>query len=344
MILSIGSAAADYERVTGKKPNGFYCPLTGRTHAESAVMRGHIINDAIKLAPRRTVPVSRAVDHYFGSKLEPELIRYINMRVWGKREFLKHSKGLAVIGGDGRRWRIFPYSKNSRPPFPILEVPIDDGEPPVVFFVRMPVSEIPTLGPIDDLEVTGTFEVHNLAVIGALCKAAHLSLFSTIGYYRIFHDLGGIELSRVLSRHFQENEGKRSPDFSIFEPYRNCVKIAIRPGTRVKNSIEDDQFVIHSHRQVEYSWFAITVLLPMNRFVFSITVPTCDRLEYTLKKRFLYQRMMQGDHSFVQSNQMRHEGDRWVYATSPVRMIMPSREESERIMRDASAELEGGVG
>ena len=126
MIYDVDSAAEDFKKVMGINPEGYYCPIMCEVFKPSEVIGGHIINDAIKSAPRRRVPVSNQVDHFFGSDYEPDLINYMNLRKANRSEMIKMSCDLRIEGSGGKSWSVAPVPKGSDPPFPIFDINYDD--------------------------------------------------------------------------------------------------------------------------------------------------------------------------------------------------------------------------
>ena len=69
---------ANYEAVTGRLVQRFVCPITLRDEPDAVLCDGHVLNDAIDTARRRTVVQRADVDCFFGRTIEPELVTFLN--------------------------------------------------------------------------------------------------------------------------------------------------------------------------------------------------------------------------------------------------------------------------
>src|SRR5262245_62108624 len=93
----------DYAEVTGKRLDRFVCPITLRECELAELVEGHILNKEIKRASRKKVVQYRPVDNFYGKEVEPDLIRYLNMRQTNKVDFFTRGRDLKVTLTDGAK-------------------------------------------------------------------------------------------------------------------------------------------------------------------------------------------------------------------------------------------------
>ena len=69
----------DYFRVTDRKTDQFVCPITLRECNEHELIEGHILNEALKKASRRRIIQFGEIDHFYGTRFESGLVRFLNL-------------------------------------------------------------------------------------------------------------------------------------------------------------------------------------------------------------------------------------------------------------------------
>ena len=186
-------------------------------------------------------------------------------------------------------------------------------------------------------------EFNNLKITGALLKIGHLAMFSALGYQWLLHDYGGIEISRVLREQFVMKPSKEDR-LHFLKRYMKCMTITMRNDLgRVRNSIEDNYFIVHSLKPARNAWFAVSVLIPINDFVFNITLPSCDKKHGSLRRRLLYDKFINGDRSIANSFPMIYADTHWKAARDPLVLKNAGAEKARQLINDyEEKKREGG--
>src|SRR5688500_649833 len=91
----------DYHALTGECPHGFICPITLKDTPYERVCAGHILNEGIRQASRRTIAQRKEIDNYLGTSIEPDLIRYLNFPVLTPAEHFAKTRTLTITFPSG---------------------------------------------------------------------------------------------------------------------------------------------------------------------------------------------------------------------------------------------------
>src|SRR3954447_15024177 len=89
----LGGLQRDFVSLRHEPCPDFFCPiLLEHGTGPQGLMNGHILNEAIREAPRATVIQRADVDGHFGRTVEPDLIDLVNLNHYTNEEFL-HKAG-----------------------------------------------------------------------------------------------------------------------------------------------------------------------------------------------------------------------------------------------------------
>jgi len=147
----------DYFQVTGSKTEYFICPITLQVCKNSDLIYGHILNKKLIRASRRKIVQFSKVDNFYGTRLEPGLVRFLNLGHEDELGLLKESGELQVKLTDGRLVTAFMAgSRSARKAhgrFPHVEL-LKDGKPFASVYLRMPFAD-PFL--VSQLDITASF-------------------------------------------------------------------------------------------------------------------------------------------------------------------------------------------
>ena len=195
----------DFQAVTGVWLDRFFCPFTGQEIEERELINGHILNESIKDAPRRTVIQWGKIDHHYGAHVEPPLVEHI--------EFL-HMSGAERIGSAERTIRLADGTMveahlatsatgmHMAKKFAVMDVEEYDGTVRPYALKGVDPAD-PRLLEGDDrrLVITSEFlhEHHNAAAL----KAGFLLLFDLFGY-RIAFSRVMLPVRQKLSEFFEK--------------------------------------------------------------------------------------------------------------------------------------------
>jgi hypothetical protein len=193
----------NFRDVTGVQKDRFVCPISGQEVAEYDLINGHIVNEAIRGAARRTVIQWGKLDHHYGTHVEPPLVAHINYlhlsaseRIGAGERLIRFADGtLAEAQLAATTAGVFMAKK-----FAVMAVEEYDGTVrPYVLKGVFPTD--PRLRQDDDrlLLVAREFlhEHHNAAAL----KAGFLLLFDLFGYQVLSSAVFG-SVRRVLHEFF----------------------------------------------------------------------------------------------------------------------------------------------
>ena len=199
---------ADHEDVTGKPFEHFFCPIL---FADEPVelMRGHVINEAIRGSSKAWVIQRKDIDGFFGGFFEGDFELHQYMVRATQLDYFTNPKLFSAV-----RPKIF-YGGHEVQYF--LRLGKDRYKPPPEGFQLV---EFEVGGQIVEMNVKATNEqmVANssqwtietekdlrIPAFVSLIKAAHLSLFSMFGYRHALSQAGRFIGEHILGRFYREN-------------------------------------------------------------------------------------------------------------------------------------------
>jgi len=335
----------DYAKVTGRVTTRFVCPVTLRECSEDELVDGHILNKKLREASRKTVVQYGRIDHFFGSRVEPAVVRYWNELSCTNEALFKHERPFQVRFDDGTTAKAFSVTPtafdNASPKFTRLQSPLE-GE-----MVRV-LAELPS----DDPRWSGKWTIgfqsqfRHFDWVAAMLKAGFLAWFDMLGYRAVFDPFGDAVRS-TLARYYRDNAKANDVDH-YFGEFRSAVKVLGTPtdpvdnGTRLVplrfDTLQDRIVLFHNSGA---TIFASTCIFSINGASVAITLPLgvsdCDA--GTVWK--LYARLMQGDKDLVQTvHRARYRVTSWEVEERPSRLVYSA--ESERFCGGRSPDASRG--
>ncbi|CAN5407936.1 hypothetical protein BH09PLA1_BH09PLA1_01500 [soil metagenome] len=313
-----------YHAVTGNRTERFICPITLRPCETHELIDGHILNEALLHASRRTVIQYGKVDGYYGTKVEPALIRYLNSTRRDDRELIYASSNLKIVFRDGSTCEAFATTgrnaRNAAKKFPLVDLK-RDGEVYVSLFARTAKDDPRLDGPADLSHSASYMPSHWTA---SMLKAAYLTMFYLFGYMAVFEPYTQL-LRQPLAAYFndQASAGQAGDYFGYFG---NAIKILGRATTMDELQQKYQRFeydsindrVVLMHATPGRIVFAATYLFTINDLTVTIAIPQSLGnpdprivLEY-------YDRMMQREPNLPQTHHhMRLVNGVWQFDTTP---------------------------
>jgi len=274
----------DFNLVTGNATNRFTCPISLRECETQELIDGHILNEALVQASRKTVIQYKDVDNFYGTAIEPGFIRYWNLKTKSFLDQIRENKNVRVCFPDGSELTAFPAdstaARKARGIFPSI-VFRREGMRDINLFVKTKMDDPRLLG-VADLETTARFVPAH--VIGAMLKAAYLTFFDLIGYKAVYGPFGDT-LRRTLNGYYQDRASTEDAP-RYFSRYRNAVKFLMRGGMRsaaaalaVPSFDTLNHGVFWLHRTPARLIFAATCLFKINDVTVTVTIPECDDIK-----------------------------------------------------------------
>jgi hypothetical protein len=270
----------DYYALERERPNGFICPITLKDTPYREVCSGHVLNQGIRQASRRTVPQRRDVDNYFGETIEPDLIKYLNFPVLTAEEHLSKTRTLTITFPSGEREEAFFAGPEASNRFMKVDIIDADGRIIASPYIR---SEKAQAGQYSDIKIEWTLVVHDLAMVGAFIKSAYLTLFALVGYRYALDALGSM-VRRPLAAFFNDRATKQNA-IDYFEQFQGAVIVSL---DGVLNTIPDTlgggTMLFHYAEGGRESGilFGVSLLFRINGTTIIVTLPAYDRFGFSL--------------------------------------------------------------
>lgn len=236
----------DFAEVTGAPFTAFFCPILFRDE-DVPLCRAHVVNKAIRGAPRNWTIQRKDVDNYYGSLMEAE---FTLLQERGKHDLFDLLADPELrrrldpkITVDGQEVGHFTPSANVPDAFSVVE--LQDGVKKHRLALKLEPNDLLDL--IDrEWEVAVNKDLR-LWALGSLLKAAHLTLFSLLGYnYALSgggHFLGWTVLGSFFAEHAQE---ERAPQvvaaYEHFPEFVGMVRPVLAAPSGVAATLEGGQF------------------------------------------------------------------------------------------------------
>jgi hypothetical protein len=268
----------DYTRLTRKPVARFVCPITLRDAADAKLCDGHILNEGIQTAARKSVVQWGDIDHYYGQTVEPELIAYLNTPVASPDSLMRKGKDLTVTLPSGEKLGAFITDRpGAEAKFPRIDLVNAAGET-----ISSPYLRTNKLDPKlqKGLKVEWLMGFTNSALAGAILKSAYLALWSILGY-RYTLMAAGNHLREPLAKFFNDRATKENA-FEYFGKFNKAVMLIFNEvEDNHYNTIKDGWFWIHFRKDgpEDERVFAVSCLFSVNKRMIIVTVPYCPDSE-----------------------------------------------------------------
>ena len=259
----------NYHALTGEWSTGFICPITLKDTPSKELCAGHVLNQGLRQASRRTVLQRRDVDNYFGTTLEPDLIKYLNFRVLTAAEHVAKSRSLTITLPSGERTEAFFAGPEASNRFMRVDLLDSSGKRIASPFVRSAAAQP---GEYRDIQIEWTLTVHQLALVGALIKSAYLSLFALVGY-RYALDSIGSAVRRSLSAFFDDRASRQSAG-DYFDQFRGAVIVSLDGVLdTIPDTLEGATLLFHYAERGTGLLFGVSTIFRVNKITLIVTLP-----------------------------------------------------------------------
>lgn len=317
----------DYYRATGRRASKFVCPITLRETDDSALVDAHILNKSLSVASRRTVVQDRDVDNFYGSRVEPDMVHFLNSWNPVDRNMTRRLRPVRAIFPDGTDTAVVPVNRRAVQGCPeggFLDIQLPHG----LLCLR-------TALPRNDARLYGRFEVEfslsfsRLAQVASMLKAGYLCLFEMVGYNVICDPLLDT-VRRSLAAFFYENEEKDSLECH-FRDFADSTKIMMTSGNSDKalgrlHRYESDSISSREcfmHYTSSGMLFAQTLLFRINAATVSVTLPGGIRGADGAGVWLTYRRYLQCPNELGQKvHRALYRDGSWKLETRPLNVIL----------------------
>lgn len=323
---ALKSHIKDYAEVFGRNTDRFVCPITLRECEQSELINGHILNGALLNASRRRVIQYGVVDRFYGTRVESELVRYLNAKDRSFEDLLSANKNLHIEFHNGTTAKAFVTSGRSAVAamnkFPIVDVEVNDKTFPIYVTVEFNDPRL-----CQPLQLVGRESFLPSHWVAGLLKAAHLTLFDLIGYKAIESALGDT-LRSTLAKYFREN-ASRDDAPKYFADFHNSMKLLGKgrcPSDLRDNykafefdTLENRMLLFHYVGSDQRLMFAATCIFNVNEATITVTIPaTLTGTDVAVAWR-LYQALMTDEHSVEQQvYRVQFTDNHWKIETKPL--------------------------
>jgi len=314
----------DYNEVFQTDVDRFICPITLRECDPGELIEGHILNAALTKASRRTVVQFDKIDGFYGTRVEPAVVEFLNMKDKERHELLLQAGEWVAIFHDGSNARAFSAGstsgKKARGKYPICTLSAGVAELPVYICVAHDDERLSR--PINIRASRSFMPAHWVA---AMLKTAMLAMFDMIGYRAIYSPTAEA-LRNTLCAYYKAN-GSADDAVEHFRDFHNSVKI-FGTGTDPASFIEnykpisfdtlDDQIVL-LHCTANKSAFAASCLFQVNDITVSVTIPADFSNDNAVNAWRNYALLMNADPELQQSvHRAQYDGAKWKFEERPL--------------------------
>jgi hypothetical protein len=239
--------SADYEKVTGKPFDHFFCPVLYRDDANAELCEAHIVNKAFGASSSWTVQ-RKDVDGFYGSHFEADFLALKDRDRSGVEvlvdPLLAH-RFRPSVSADERPVEYYALKPKQHVPDEhshlILEGPW--GEKHIA--LKMPPAEVAAV-PETDWRIAFEMDVRVPALV-SLLKAAHLTLFNMLGYQYALSPAGHFLGYEILGKFFLANARRSKADvIAAAHPHFREFASMVRPVLNAPNTLKgtaDDNMV-----------------------------------------------------------------------------------------------------
>lgn len=315
----------DFNEVFGRKCDRFVCPITMHECEESELINGHILNKKLNNASRRKVIQYDKVDHFYGTRVEPELVRHLNAKEMSKADIIRTFKNLQITFDDNTTAEAFVTSnaaKAAQCKYPSIDFDVEDES--ICVFVKVD-SDDPRLG--SHAELRGLMPAFPSHWAAGMLKASLLTMFDMIGYRMILDPFGG-SLRITLKNYFEEN-ATRDDAATHFRDFDNSVKLLGKgrsPSDLRTNympvefdSLEDHMVLLHYAGTDQRLMFAATCLFKVNESTVTSTIPQKRSDNDVAVAWELYQKLLANDKPFDHGiYRAQFKNNQWEVETTPI--------------------------
>jgi hypothetical protein len=314
-------------RLQGRPVAHFLCPILF-TDEETALCKAHVINQAFSDSSRKWTIQRKDIDNFFGSIFEgPFLDIQLRFKMNSVYDALidktLRSRLRPKLIIDDRPIDYFVADPSTPESFPRIIVETSKGQ--VQLALKVPVAEI--LSGSDHIISVEISQDRRIESFVSILKAAHLTLFSMLGYdYALSY--GGKFLGRaVLGEFYMNNAVLKSTEVIknakvFFQRYEFLAKPIIESSADWLGTIDDDHMLVCRTSNGD-TWAAV-VLVRTASLRWAVLVPICegDNRESKLLQILSY---LRGGPGFIDVSSMKRSEDktRWEIGSHSIRLDWP---------------------
>jgi hypothetical protein len=269
---------ADYTAVTGTPVKRFVCPISLRDDPDATLCDGHILNEGIQTAARKTVVQWADIDNYYDQTIEPDLIAYLNTPVAPTEQLMRKGRDLTVTFPSGEQVAAFITDKaGARAKFPQIDLIDSSGE-----MIASPFLRTDKLDPQfrKGLKVEWLMSFTDSAILGSTLKTAYLALWSILGYRYVLMPAGNC-LRQPLANFFK-GRATKAQSVNYFSKFKGAVNVFLNeiPEDHC-DTVSDGLLWFHLRKDgpEERRMFAVSCLFRVNQRMISVMVPYCTQAE-----------------------------------------------------------------
>jgi len=319
MNSKLAQLNADFEVVTGRPFQHFYCPVLYRDE-DVELCQAHLVNQAFPNACRRWTIQRKDVDNFFGSVFESAFAA-LRHRGRPRTPDLLVDKSAA----DSLRPKVFldgrpveHYIANGPVPERFSPFIVDGPDGPARLALKMQPDA--TLAASD-----GNWEIRidrdlRLPAVVSLLKSAHLTLFDMLGYHYALSAGGAFVGQTILGNFFSNYRGAQRSAvmrnaLRHFGEFTHLVRPVMGGFENAEGTAADGRLFI-CVRGTEIRW-AFLVIVRTGDGIHTVLVPTFESpvaVEVFLK-------FLKNQEERLDARLTKFDGDRWLVstATKPLR-------------------------
>jgi hypothetical protein len=327
----------DYAKITGQPKEKFVCPLTHRECDVNELIEGHILNGKLHKASRRTIVQWAKPDNFYGSRVEPAIIDYLNAKDVGEFGLVPGAHAIQIQLLDGAEYEAIPLKDEVAAHkigerFPVLDMNRNGQR---MFFAIKADRDDPKITHLKagQAEIAITRKYLKTHWAAGMLKAAYLTVFDMLGYAAVFDPFGD-SLRRQLAQYFYDNA--RSEDApTYFREFANATmvmgkgeKLPAAPGDYEKLEFDtlDDRKLLFHFTPGEIM-FAATCVFKINDVTVSATIPQSTRPAPNIAVAVdFYDRLMRGDADLRQIVRVaEYKVDHWDVGRKGLNVVYPPK-------------------
>ncbi len=318
---------ADYESVTGKAFDHFFCPLLLKDEPVELCI-GHVIPESYTNCCRAGVVQRADIDNWYGSVFEAEYGVLLEAREAGASGMVfdndLRKKMTTKIVVDGEECRNYPLTGHkARDHVGVVLEKDGGGETLELVLARSPDEVLP------DLSKNWSIVVERDCRISALVtriKAAYLTMFHLFGYKYALSPSGLAVGRDLLGKFYLQNRGgRRAQDVrkaarAFFRPYRHMVSpLVTGVNDELKGTLEDGRAEICYDSAGRI--YAMVVWVRINQSLHAVLMPEINHPDSTNQ----YWEFLKGEKEgfLVRRAAFNRDKDQWELNTPLLLMLWP---------------------
>lgn len=303
---------SDYAKIVGQPFKHFFCPILFRDE-DAPLCRGHVVNKAFPGADRRTVIQRADVDGFFGSKFEADFVLLAERAQHDAVDVL-----LDPVLRRKLRPRLLVDDQQVEHYIPRGQVPSVHSHLEVERPTGCAVPLALKLEPSATLSsLNGHWEIviekdMRLAALVSLLKAAHLTLFSMLGYAYSLSLAGRFVGWDVFGEFVSKNMGLDRPTvlqnaLKHFPQFTSLVRPMLAFPDYLQGTISDGELCLCTGSP--HPW-AFMVFVRTGKDMHAVLVPVMEDAEAAAR----FVRHLQSPAPKFEIKRARYRADRWEVA------------------------------